>query len=69
MAQQQAGAPQSQATAGQAQTPAAGQAQVPQVAGVTGATAVPNAAVLVRHDEHHSTDGLVQSGPTSKPKV
>ncbi|XP_038152269.1 E1A-binding protein p400 isoform X1 [Cyprinodon tularosa] len=46
LAQQQAGAPQAQATAGQAQTPAAGQAQVPQAAGVTGATAVPNAAVL-----------------------
>lgn len=46
LAQQQAGAPQAQAAAGQAQTPAAGQAQVPQAAGVTGATAVPNAAVL-----------------------
>ncbi|XP_032433681.1 E1A-binding protein p400 isoform X11 [Xiphophorus hellerii] len=46
LAQQQAGAPQTQAAAGQAQTPAVGQAQVPQAAGVTGATAVPNAAVL-----------------------
>uniref|UniRef100_M3ZIC4 E1A binding protein p400 n=1 Tax=Xiphophorus maculatus TaxID=8083 RepID=M3ZIC4_XIPMA len=47
LAQQQAGAPQTQAAAGQAQTPAVGQAQVPQAAGVTGATAVPNAAVLL----------------------
>uniref|UniRef100_A0A665WLY5 E1A binding protein p400 n=1 Tax=Echeneis naucrates TaxID=173247 RepID=A0A665WLY5_ECHNA len=44
--QQQAGAPQNQATPGQAQVPAAAQAQVPQAATVTGATAVPNAAVL-----------------------
>ncbi|XP_042344775.1 E1A-binding protein p400 isoform X2 [Plectropomus leopardus] len=46
--QQQAGAPQAQAAPGQAQTPAAGQAQaqVPQAATVAGAAAVPNAAVL-----------------------
>uniref|UniRef100_A0A8C9X721 E1A binding protein p400 n=1 Tax=Sander lucioperca TaxID=283035 RepID=A0A8C9X721_SANLU len=44
--QQQAGTP--QAAVGQAQTPAAGQAQVPQAATVAGAASVPNAAVLVR---------------------
>ncbi|KAG8012219.1 hypothetical protein GBF38_004733 [Nibea albiflora] len=47
--QQQAGAPQAQAAPGQAQTPAAAgqaQTQVPQAATVTGAAAVPNAAVL-----------------------
>ncbi|KAM7391655.1 hypothetical protein PAMP_022326 [Pampus punctatissimus] len=45
---QQAGGPQAQAAPGQAQTPAAGQtqAQVPQAATVTGAAAMPNAAVL-----------------------
>ncbi|XP_039659003.1 E1A-binding protein p400 isoform X6 [Perca fluviatilis] len=42
--QQQAGTP--QAAVGQAQTPAAGQAQVPQAATVPGAASVPNAAVL-----------------------
>lgn len=58
LAQQQAGAPQTQAAAGQAQTPVVGQAQVPQAAGVTGATAVPNAAVLVRNMfcQHYSTN-------------
>ncbi|XP_068559021.1 E1A-binding protein p400 isoform X5 [Cebidichthys violaceus] len=44
--QQQAGAPQAPAAPGQAQTPAAGQAQVPQAATVAGAAVVPNAAVL-----------------------
>uniref|UniRef100_A0A8C9X925 E1A binding protein p400 n=1 Tax=Sander lucioperca TaxID=283035 RepID=A0A8C9X925_SANLU len=43
--QQQAGTP--QAAVGQAQTPAAGQAQVPQAATVAGAASVPNAAVLL----------------------
>ncbi|KAG7241436.1 hypothetical protein INR49_025636 [Caranx melampygus] len=46
--QQQAGAPQAQATPSQAQAPAAAQAQaqVPQAAAVAGAAAVPNAAVM-----------------------
>lgn len=46
--QQQAGAPLAPVAPGQAQTPAAGQAQVPQVATAAGAAVVPNAAVLVR---------------------
>lgn len=43
--QQQPGAPQTQAAP--TQSPAAGQPQVPQTVTVTGAAAVPNAAVLV----------------------
>ncbi|XP_034451277.1 E1A-binding protein p400 isoform X5 [Hippoglossus hippoglossus] len=48
LAQQTTGAPQAQATPGQAGTAAAGQTQalVPQAAAVAGATTVPNAAVL-----------------------
>ncbi|XP_075961080.1 E1A-binding protein p400 isoform X3 [Anarhichas minor] len=44
--QQQAGAPLAPVAPGLAQTPAAGQAQVPQAATVAGAAVVPNAAVL-----------------------
>ncbi|XP_029294792.1 E1A-binding protein p400 isoform X3 [Cottoperca gobio] len=44
--QQQAGTPQAQAATGLAQTPAAGQALVPQTATVAGVAAVPNTAVL-----------------------
>ncbi|MEQ2254754.1 hypothetical protein ILYODFUR_006827, partial [Ilyodon furcidens] len=62
LAQQQAGAPQSQATPGQAQTPAAGQAQVPQAAGVTGATAVPNAAVLAGAIKNANAGTAIQAG-------
>ncbi|XP_017290804.1 E1A-binding protein p400 isoform X4 [Kryptolebias marmoratus] len=60
--QQQAGAPQAQVAPGQAQTPAAGQAQVPQAAGVPGATTVPNAAVLTGTIKNVAGGTTIQAG-------